>query len=168
MNRKYFTMTDCSITVGALATAGVSDSNLREYISTKFADNYIFYLDDLEDGSTEETTAKNAAKTKWLNKVKMTFVLTKDKYLKLLELYDAKKNALLEDLGSESEAWFNDTPQNAGSFATESYTTTYNRSKNKVYGQDVIVRLNTIGELYKNLYKDWLDEFKHLFGDEVE
>lgn len=99
--------------------------------------------------------------------LKSAFRLTKDKYLTLLGYYEKCRNNLMEKLNSTTKTKFNDTPQNAGDFSGEEYTSTYTEVEADIDPQPIADRLEKVQSMYRNLLKDWVNEFKDLFGEEI-
>ena len=166
INRTYYSMIEMSINVGELTAQGITDATLRELLFRRYNNNWIFFIDDLE--GEEEAAEITKRKALWLNKLVTTWMLTKDRYTKLVSLYKRTENQLLADLGTETEVTFNDTPQDAYAFREEVHATNYTHTKTTANTEDLILRINKIHELLRDIYAEWLDEFAYLFGDEVE
>ena len=112
--------------------------------------------------------------------------LTAPKYVKLLGLYEAQKDKLMDKLTTEVEAGadtkgtsrFNDTPQEMPSdydeFEDPDYTTNINISKSHnesssttTYDdKNIMARLDEISKLYDNIMRRWIGEFDKFFWEE--
>lgn len=122
----------------------------------------------IESASEEE---KIFEAKKFLNNFLNILDMTSPYYLTLLNAYKSKENNLLDGLTTEANslARFNDTPQNEGDFASDSHTTSINEveatttSDNK----DVIEKLKSLKDSYKNLLLERSSEFERLFTLEV-
>lgn len=84
---------------------------------------------------------------KWIFKFMAIFARTYDKYKTLINIYDAKKNDLMEDLAQTTKTKFNDTPQDDGTFTGGTYTSNYTESQTTAPGGTVIERLTQINQL---------------------
>lgn len=161
--RTYFTMADCDITIQSLSaligTSAVS-VNLVGYILHKYNNNWIIF-EDFADTASDRHVAD------WKSKFKLIYDLTKDRYGTLISLYEQEKNNLFAKIGSKTTTKFNDTPQNGGDFSSDNYTTNVTQSETEVMPAEVMDRLENIHSKFKNLYAEWCDEFKPLFGEEL-
>ena len=116
---------------------------------------------------------------------------TYNKYDKLLSLYEAKKNNLMDGMGfhevneygrtdtGSGKSRFNDTPQNydedGATFDDEDHTTNMNISESSLGVEggsettrdqskmDVMEKLENIERLYQNVLLNWSREFGRLF-----
>lgn len=104
---------------------------------------------------------------------KMTniFMMTKDRYETLLNIYKDELDNLLEGVKTTTHGTgqFNDTPQNvqnvAEAFGDGSHVSNITKSDAEAVS-DVDTKINRIDEIQKkvrNIWKDWIDEFKPLF-----
>ena len=84
-----------------------------------------------------------------------------------MTLYKDNENKLLSKLQSTTTNKFNDTPQNANVGETDNYTSTYSTTDTSIDSADLMTRIDNIERNYSNLYKDWVKEFKRLFGESV-
>ena len=82
-----------------------------------------------------------------------------DRYSTLLKNYADQKANLLNKV--EAITRFNDTPQDSGEFADDRHTTHITTSKNDY--DTLMARINEIDRDYRNLLKDWTEEFSVLF-----
>lgn len=107
------------------------------------------------------------------------------RYKATLDAYSSQAQTLLAKIKSTSGSGsnstmlnkHNDTPQNVGSWDTDTYTTDVNKTTTESQSQIVnetdkdtpIMRLNEIQTLYRNLIKDWTDEMERCFYEvEIE
>ena len=70
---------------------------------------------------------------------------------------------LLDKIGSETKAKFNDTPQNGGDFDNDEHLSTITTTTTEQDLVPLINRLDDISRLYKDVLSDWADEFSVLF-----
>lgn len=170
--RTYFTMSDCGLSTKDIdSLLGELDSSsftqeLTQAIWDKYFYNWIEYVDqDLMD-SAETAYSKDKLDVFMLH-LRSVFRLTKDKYLALLGYYDKCRDNLMSKLNSITKTKFNDTPQNAGDFSDESYTSTYTEVEADIDPQPIADRLEKVQSMYRSLLRDWVNEFKGLFGEEI-
>ena len=163
----YDAMTDLTSFSSAVLDAGEDDfveeyQDLFDLICKRFKDHYC--LSTNSDSLTEEDVGN------FYNKLCYVAIMTSPKYLEMIKYYDDLKNELLSPVSNETEniSRFNDTPQNGGDFADDSYTTniTQGTSKTKMDLDTPINRLEEINRKYRNLILDWSNEFNDLFIEE--
>ena len=107
------------------------------------------------------------------NKVLSIIIQTYDRYAKMLDLYDSEKTKLLDGVKTTTTGVgrFNDTPQNitdGSEFGDNSHITNITKSTAEAES-DVdtkMARLDEISRKYRNLLKDWTNEFDGLFIEE--
>lgn len=93
-------------------------------------------------------------------KIKSWLNLSTVRYEKLIELFSAQEDNLMNQL--ESTVQFNDTPQTSASgLDADTYATTY--TKSKADAGTVLQRLNEVRNLWDNVYDDWVREFGRKF-----
>lgn len=90
---------------------------------------------------------------------------TYNKYTKLISLYDAEKDNLMNNISSTNVARFNDTPQNGGDYSSDTYTTNITKQEQSTEGATKITRLEEIRQGYDDLYVAWANEFNKLFSE---
>ncbi len=104
-------------------------------------------------------------------KITNIFMMTKDRYITLLNIYKDELDNLLEGVKTTTHGTgqFNDTPQNvqnvAEAFGDGSHVSNITKSDAEAVS-DVDTKINRIDEIQKkvrNIWKDWIDEFKPLF-----
>lgn len=103
--------------------------------------------------STETSYSKDKLEV-FLLHLKSVFRLTKDKYLTLLGYYEKCKDNLMSKLNSTTKTKFNDTPQNAGDFSDETYTSTYTEVEADIDPQPIADRLEKVQSMYRSLLRD--------------
>lgn len=85
--------------------------------------------------------------TVWLNR-------TYPVYSKLIELYKAKENMLLDDVSSTSSTLFNDTPQEGGNFDKDGYVTNATKTVSSSAVDTPIARLREVSKWLSNFYAE--------------
>lgn len=99
--------------------------------------------------------------------------MTSPRYLTLLKLYTEQANNLLNPVRTQtnSKNRFNDTPQNAGTYETDPFTTniSFLDSVSDTDVDTIMGRLREIEGNYNNVLLNWSNEFQSLFieGDNV-
>lgn len=68
----------------------------------------------------------------------------------------------METINSESLVLYNDTPQAAGDWTADPYTTNATKTSSKQEVATPIERLNEIDRKLKSLYGEWANEFSKL------
>lgn len=91
------------------------------------------------------------------------YLSTYERYNAILGFYNAKKAQLLDKIGSETKAKFNDTPQNGGDFDNDEHLSTITTTTTEQDLVPLINRLDDVSRLYKDVLSDWADEFAVLF-----
>ena len=107
----------------------------------------------------------------FINKFYTKWDMVHEKYDTLLSYYESYKDKLMDSIKSRGkyQTKFNDTPQNLTSstndFSNDSYVSnlTTNISQNESDGGTVIARLREIDNGFKNLWNDYVYEFRNLF-----
>ena len=85
---------------------------------------------------------------------------TKDKYLKLIKTQKTLENQILNDIQSESEHYFNDTPQTSDSGINNNYTSTYSKDITKLNIGPVSAKLEEVRLAMQDYYEQWTREFR--------
>ena len=161
----------------SLANLLETDNLLKPYIKdlfnlmyARFYDHYIF--------STEHETIDEVEDdhkiTKFRTNLVSIILQTYDRYAKLLDLYTAEKNKLLDGVKTSTTGTgqFNDTPQNvqsvAEAFGDNSHVSNITKST-AVAESDVDTKINRLEEIarkFRNLLKEWTNEFESIFIEE--
>lgn len=125
--------------------------------------DYIAY----KDYYFEETLADNFQPTfdtgEFYRQFYQIYLSTYERYNAILGFYNAKKAQLLDKIGSETKAKFNDTPQNGGDFDNDEHLSTITTTTTEQDLVPLINRLDDVSRLYKDVLSDWADEFAVLF-----
>ena len=122
-----------------------------------YIDRYIIKYDD-EPDATEIADNYKAFTADFINVLNLTY----ERYSKLIELYEANKSDLLNELTTETISRFNDTPQDGGLYADDEYTTNVTQSESKT-NVSILSRLAELDNTIKNLYTEWSNEFRKVF-----
>ena len=145
-------------------------NELWQSIIARYYDDYVIMISE-DDDTIPSLTWENISP--FFNKLINTITRTKDYYLTLLNIYNNQKNNLLNQVKSISTntTRFNDTPQNGGEFVNDMHTSEFTKVNNSIESDvnTLMYRINEIQRLYRNVMKDWVDEFEKLFierGDE--
>lgn len=169
ISRFYFTVDESHIDLNELVNHGEISEKLIQLIKLKFGDCWAIYNDvevapwEFEGATISEPSAESVER--WKNRFKYIYISTFDKYNRLIELYRANENNLMNKLSSSTTTKFNDTPQNANIGDTDEYTSTFTKVSSEVDPGEIINRLHNIKNQYDNLYKDWVNEFSVMFGE---
>lgn len=150
-------------------------SEVVDTISDLYSDWYIGYVDKLcryDELPSEPTDVEvNKIKEKFVKKLASIYNFTKDKYLELLNLYEAHRNNLINRLPSTvantTTHRVNDTPQNSGDFTGEDFTSifenTNTNTESKNSPETIISLLKELDDKYLSVIGRWTEEFKSLF-----
>lgn len=101
-------------------------------------------------------------------------VETVNYYLNLMTIYENEKNNLLNQVQTSSSSTnkYNDTPQNnnsSGTFEGDNYLTNYSKyeSQTSTDFDTIMGRIEEIQQKYRNIFSDWVNEFRSIFYEEV-
>lgn len=138
----------------------------QQYLWFRFNDAYTVYV-DVEHSpyvfpEEPDLTTLTTAIQQWCAKVVAWVNETSIRYIPLIQGYEEIKGKLLDTINSESTVLFNDTPQSAGNWATDPYTTNATKTSSKQDITTPIERLREIDEKLMSLYSDWSDSFRRL------
>lgn len=145
--------------------------NLFSAIYARYSNEIIYFANTKfnDFDGNEEHKLKTA---QFMNKIYDIYTYKADKYLTLLKYYTLSKNKLLDGITSRSSASnrFNDTPQVEGNFIAETYTTNITLAENTVTSDKdtLMIRLAEIQDHYKEVWNDFLNEFKRVFMTNME
>lgn len=172
INRYYYTMKDLGVQKTDLRDIFNDDTyqdtivgKLVDLIFLKYKNSWIEYVDvsaDPWDGSSVDPDLPNIED--WLDKMKYIYETTQDRYKTIIKTYEEHKNELVNDMETNSINKFNNTPQDAGDFTGNGFTSTVNTSNTKVQVNDNISKINKLYTLLRNTYNNWVEEFRPLFG----
>lgn len=150
----------------ALSIAWTADSdveNLWQLVYSRFYDHYTIEL--------ETTDLTNDDITRFFIKFINIVNMTKDRYKKILSAYGTLSASVLMGkitTTSNGKARFNDTPQESGTFDDDEHTT--NITENDVTTSSdrdtPIERIEDVIRKYRNVLKEWSEEFNPLFIEE--
>lgn len=137
----------------------------QRYIWPECYNDIIFYV-DVDHSPYIEATKPELAELdvkqlggeiwRWLND-------TIGYYSKIISLYLDQENNLLAKLHSSSETRVNDTPQNSGSYDTDTHVSNISKTTNESDAGTVMNRLIDVRKQWENLYKAWAKEFTDKF-----
>lgn len=142
--------------------------DLWSLLKTRFVNEYVFDLSFNEDiyGINPSQAWDSDKLNEWIDKAhefifRLLSIMTEtyERYSTLLDFYSAKKSQLLDKV--ESLTRFNDTPQDSGEFSDDEHTTHITSSKNDY--DTLMARIDEVDRKYRNLLKDWSNEFECLF-----
>ena len=133
-----------------------------EMVRARFKGDGIYFcaLDEDYDLSTHEGCEKiHQAVMLRATAFIETMYATKDKYIALLKAQDDLKSAILTDISSTNETWFNDTPQMKGDYTDLDYASNYTRNKQSVSLGPVSAKLEEVDKAMNDIYERWAREF---------
>lgn len=125
--------------------------------------DYVAYTDYYASETIDENFAPVYDLEPFFRQFFQVYLSTIEKYNQLFDFYNSYKSHLMDRLGSETKAKYNDTPQNGGDFDNDDHLSTITTTTTEQDIQPLIQRLADIDRLYKKLMSDWADEFKPLF-----
>lgn len=99
----------------------------------------------------------------WFGKFLAIFNRTQSKYIKLITLYEAEANNLMQDIKTLSINRYNDTPQNGGDYSDDSHTSTINKHETSTPLVTKMARLEEIRRYWRDIYEEWAKEFRGIF-----
>lgn len=145
------------------------DYNLLSAIYGRYSDEIVYYATSKINNENEEHKLKLA---KFLNKLLDVYQYVSDKYITLLTYYGEKRNSLLDGIKviTDSINKFNDTPVVEGSYLSDNFVTNISSNKTTLSNEKdtLIMRLAEIQDHYKEVYKDFINEFKRIFITNME
>lgn len=130
--------------------------------------DHIIIIDEKSIDELDNATCVGIAQ-EFIKKFYTTYQQNKDYYETLINLYDDNKSKLMDKVKSttDNKVKFNDTPQmdNVPTFVGDNYMTNYTHSEgtNESDIAPVMTRLREIQEDFKNVWNDWIYEFRRLF-----
>lgn len=138
----------------------------KKYLYPTYNQSYIIYIDrehspweEPEEPDDEEIAKKIDI---WLGYVSRWANETVERYVPLIRTYEDIKDKLLDKINTETLVLYNDTPQSAGDWTTDPYTTNATKTTNSQEIATPIERLDEIDNKLKSLYGEWADEFRML------
>ena len=138
------------------------------YLWFSFQDEFIFFCDvetlpwEVAVEPALDSEEVTAAAKKWVAKLLRWVNETTERYIPLIQSYETIKSKLLDTINSENLVLYNDTPQNAGNWVADPYTTNATKTTTKQEIATPISRLDEIDNKLKSLYGEWARDFRHL------
>lgn len=151
------------ISEGVMSWSNTNYEKVMNLVMKRFREHYVYWTEnDLEDTDKAEV---------FVSKLVYILEMTSPRYLKLLEVYNSADSELLDPVKIESEgvSRFNDTPQDSGTFDTDSHTTNLTEDS-RTTSNDLDTKMGRIREIesnYNNLLLKWSNEFESLFLEEA-
>ena len=127
----------------------------KDYIKPTYYDTAIVVVENEDD--------KDKAFEKWLYKLVAVINLTIEKYVPVIDQFEAAKTKLMADVKQTSTARFNDTPQTSGNYIDTAYTSNISVNEVSSQGGTTAVRLAEVKAAWENIYYEWSKEFSGLF-----
>lgn len=146
-----------------------------QQVYRRFYNHYVFSVPKDFESDEELQADSDFAENKLHFVVALTniFVQTKDRYMFLLQAYESEKSKLLDGVKTLTTGVgrFNDTPQNitdGDEFGDNTHLSNITKSTAEASSDfdTKMARLDEIARKYRNLLKDWTDEFDSLFIEE--
>lgn len=134
----------------------------QDYIWPKFYNEIFFFVDVEHDPWTEpEKPAINREiSCDKLGCIYSWLIESQERYGKLIDLYEAQQNNLMNKISASSKTLFNDTPQNGGDFTTDNHITNATQVTSESDVGTPIARLKEIRDNLESLYSSWANEFR--------
>lgn len=147
---------------------GTMIEELYQKLFNKYGDEIIFLVN--EEDREDASVILEKWRTLLCNFLNIYYE-TREYYEVVIGLQEANKGKLLDMVEAENvnEAFFNDTPQNAGGvFDGTDYTTNYTKTKNvsKSPMNTISARLKEVNDNLRMFWRDWLNDFHKLFIEE--
>ena len=140
------------------------DYNIFTSLYSRYGNEIVYFSTSKIDKFDEDHKIKLA---KFLNRILDTYQYVSDKYITLLTYYTQKRNSLLDGIKviSETINKFNDTPMTEGSYLADGFVTNISQNKNTLTNEKdtLMLRLAEIQTHYKDVFKDFIFEFKRIF-----
>lgn len=148
------------LTNSPLAT-NEANSLFCRYIAPLYKDAYVGYADNAQTGDDVKVYQD------FFRKFSTLLNNNADKYIKMISIFEAEKNKLMDDVTSYTESKFNDTPQanNAGAYdwSDDNHLTNVSRNTTSSQVATKMARIDELDRLITNYYKKWLKDFKSIF-----
>lgn len=147
-----------------------STSGQGTILWNKIFEKYYNQVAEITDEKVENNNFTNLF-VDFINKFYTKWDMVHEKYEALLGYYETYKGKLMDSIksGGKYQTKFNDTPQNltttSTDFSEDKYVSnlTTNISQNESDGGTAITRLREIDNGFKNLWNDYVYEFRSLF-----
>lgn len=158
MSRTYFTMTDCNITeaedIQAILGTDTLAVTLSNILILKYKYNWIIWEDNSDSPSDTKIDL-------WKTQLATLWRCIKDKYIVLSNAL--KQSPIQTTMTSTSSSKYNDTPQNAGAFEDEAFTSNYAHSTS-TQDVDLMSKIAQINATYPKMMQELVEEFRVLYG----
>lgn len=151
------------ISGGVMTWSNTHYEKVMDLVMKRYREHYVYWTkNDLEDTDKAEV---------FVSKLIYMLEMTAPRYLKLLEVYTSASAQLLSpvEITSKGTTRFNDTPQDSGTFDTDSHTTNLTEDS-RTTTNDLDTKMGRIREIesdYNNLLLKWSNEFDKLFIEEA-
>lgn len=145
--------------------------DLTRELYARYYTHMVFNDESKEDYGLDVYNRLTDKCDEFIGKVVMIIVQTYDRYAELLKMYQDNKAQLLASvkISTDSVGQFNDTPQNVQDveeeFGDNSHISNLTKSKQDVTSdvKPIMDRIDDINRKYRNLIRDWTNEFDGLF-----
>ena len=138
----------------------------KNYLWHSFNNTNVLYHDVYTNfwGHPEDPTAADlqddinewcAHFIRWINE-------TSSRYIYIIRSFEDVKEHLLDTINNESLVLYNDTPQSAGDWIQDPYTTNATKTTLKQEVATPIERLREINNKLTSIYGEWVNEFRML------
>lgn len=158
MSRTYFTMADCNITTAEDISAILGSDTLAVTLSNILLMKYKYNWIVWENNSDSPSEAKIDL---WKTQLATKWRCIKDKYTVLSDAL--KQSPIQTTMTSTSESKYNDTPQNAGAFEDEAFTSNYTHAKT-TQDVDLMSKIAQISATYPTMWQELIEEFRVMYG----
>lgn len=142
-------------------------NGLISIISIRFSESYILRKDYGFFENPPSITSEDVAKIS--KKFQNILNLTTWRYLTLLQEYEKYRSDPTGKISATSSGTtrFNDTPQMDGDYVGDTYTTNITRSETSSTSDtgSIMERLDQLYKKWRNVLKDWSNEFLGLFKE---
>lgn len=151
---------------------------LYQGLYNRYKDEAFVYVDTPFEPWNRQIPAINSQEVQkaFVNQIRKLLAKIDDsypRYAKLLALYTANENNLMNKLESSVSAGghsrFNDTPQSGGLYADDTHTTNVTESETSsttTYDdKNIMQRLDEVRNMYKNVMEDWISQFEEFFWE---
>lgn len=139
-------------------------------IENNFGDDFIAFLDVehpsweyVEKPTVAEIMASDEYRKQIIKFIKKMYAWVGDsqfRYEKLIKLYNAEADNLMNKVETISSTQFNDTPQTTvNGLDEDEYATTYTKNKSSTDISTVMARLQEIRNYWRSIYDEWVEEF---------
>ena len=151
------------ISGGVMSWSNTHYEKVMDLVMKRYREHYTYWTkNDLPDTDKAEI---------FVSKLVYMLEMTAPRYLKLLEVYASASAQLLNpvEITSSGITRFNDTPQDSGTFDTDSHTTNLTEDS-RTTTNDLDTKMGRIREIesnYNNLLLNWSNEFDKLFIEEA-